>query len=319
MIGICIFIILQSTTAAVIYTVSGMSSGGYMTGQVHASHSSLITGVGIVAAGPYYCSQGSKYRADNICTFNDSTLDVSPSINYARSMSATGQIDSLDSLAKSIVYIFSGSKDQLMLPSILKGTHDFYKTFVPENQITFFGSIPADHTWPTKNSGNPCWYYGMPFVSSCGYDTAGIILTTLLGPLYQGGKSNSSNLFTFPQNKYANLVKASMYDFGFIYVPSGCQSSPSNCRLHVTIHGCGQNYPDVGLDYIQMIGINPWAEENNLIVIYPQTVNSALNEGGCWDLDGYAGSNFALKSGIQVNAIHGMAQDYINIVKTLFK
>ena len=304
---------------AVNYTVSGISSGGYMTGQVHVTHSSSITGAGIVAAGPYYCSQGSYYRAHHICTYNDSALDVGPSINYAKSMSANGLIDPVASLAKSIVYIFSGSIDQLMLPPILKGTHDFYKAFVPANQITFFNSIPADHTWPTKNLGNPCWYYGRPYVSSCGYDTSGIILTTLLGPLYQGGRSNSSNLFTFPQNKYANLAKDSMDEFGYVYVPLGCQLSPSECRLHVNIHGCGQNYKDVGLDYIQMIGINPWAEENNIIVIYPQTVNSVSDEGGCWDLDGYTGTNFALKSGIQVSAIHGMAQDYINIVKTLFK
>jgi poly(3-hydroxybutyrate) depolymerase len=107
---------------------------------------------------------------------------------------------------------------------------------------------------------------------------------------------------------------------GYIYVPSGCQSSPVSCRLHVNIHGCLQNYDSIGLMFIERIGMNGWAEENNIITIYPQTANSAGNLfEGCWDLYGYTGSNYCLKSAIQVNAIHSMAQDYVNIVRNIFQ
>jgi hypothetical protein len=72
--------------------------------------------------------------------------------------------------------------------------------------------------------------------------------------------------------------------------------------------------------YIEQIGMNSWAEENNIITIYPQTANSAGNYFyGCWDLYGYTGSNYCLKSAIQINAIHSMAQDYVNIVRNIFQ
>ena len=308
------------TSAVVNYTVSGISSGGYMTGQLHVSHSSNIKAVGIVAAGPYYCTQDSFERANTYCTYNDSPLDVAPMIAYANSMSAQGKIDKVSNLANSTVYIYSGSKDELILPTVLQGTYNFYKAFVPTSQITFVTNIPGNHAWPTKNKGNPCWYYGIAYNNQCGYDGSGIILTTLLGPLYQGGVYNASNLFTFPQSKYANLKSASMDVNGYIYVPVYCQSNPDKCVMHVNIHGCVQNYDSVGLRYIEEIGMNEWAEANNIILIYPQAINSADNYYyGCWDLWGYTGSNYCLKTAIQVNAIHSMAQDYINIVKTLFK
>ena len=50
-----------------IFTVSGVSAGGYMAVQMHVAHSSRITGVGALAAGPYYCAQGSISTAVNNC------------------------------------------------------------------------------------------------------------------------------------------------------------------------------------------------------------------------------------------------------------
>jgi len=39
-------------------SVSGMSSGAYMAGQLHLAHSSIFNGVAIVAGGPNYCAMG---------------------------------------------------------------------------------------------------------------------------------------------------------------------------------------------------------------------------------------------------------------------
>ena len=44
-------------------TVSGVSSGGYMAVQFHVAHSSVVAGVGALAAGPYYCARGSLWAA----------------------------------------------------------------------------------------------------------------------------------------------------------------------------------------------------------------------------------------------------------------
>jgi len=317
--ALCLFL-PSLVNSIVYYTISGISSGGYMAGQMHVSHSATITGAGIVAAGPYYCAQNSLYRASYICTYNDSTPDVSPLITYASTMSANGQIDSVSNLANSKVYIFAGASDELMRPAILNGTYNFYKAFVPASQITFESTLKSNHAWPTKDQGNPCWYYGIAFANNCGYDASGIILNTLLGPLYQRTVMNQTNLHSFSQVKYVNTGKASMDSIGFIYIPAGCKDDASLCRLHVNIHGCVQNYDSIGYMYMSQIGMAEWAESNNIVVIFPQTANTDANQNyGCWDFFGYTGSSYAIKSGIQVNAIHSMAQDYVNLVASIFK
>ena len=48
-------------------TVSGISSGGYMAGQFQVGYSKLVRGVGILAAGPYDCADGSVIRAMTAC------------------------------------------------------------------------------------------------------------------------------------------------------------------------------------------------------------------------------------------------------------
>ena len=39
-------------------SVSGISSGGFMSVQLHLAHSALISGVGVLAGGPYACARG---------------------------------------------------------------------------------------------------------------------------------------------------------------------------------------------------------------------------------------------------------------------
>src|SRR6058998_3445709 len=54
-------------------TVSGISSGGYMAVQLDVAYSSLFSGVGVVAAGPYGCADtggsvnANAYRAVGPC------------------------------------------------------------------------------------------------------------------------------------------------------------------------------------------------------------------------------------------------------------
>lgn len=311
--------LLGEAYSRVQYTISGMSSGGYMTGQVHVSYSSYISGAGIFVAGPYYCAQDSLTRANDICTYNNETIDVTPLIEYTKSMAAQGLIDPISSLSSTTVYLFSGSVDELMQPAITEATYKYYKAFIPESRITNVVNPYSNHAWPTMTSNKPCWYYGRNFINNCGYDGAGIVLTTLLGPLYQKNSLNQSNLFQFPQKAYADVVKIHMDNYGYVYIPDNCKEDASKCRLHVNLHGCGQNYQNIKLTYILGIGMIEWADSNDIIVIFPQTVNSIFSSGGCWDLDGYDGPDYALKTGGQVLAIHTFSQNYIEIVSNIFK
>jgi len=43
----------------------------------------------------------------------------------------------------------------------------------------------------------------------------------------------------------------------------------------------------VGEKFVRTTGYNDVAELNNIIIIYPQAINSTGNLGGCWDVWGY--------------------------------
>lgn len=56
-------------------------------------------------------------------------------------------------------------------------------------------------------------------------------------------------------------------------------------------------------------GLNRWAETNNIIVLYPQTITSDVvpfNPKGCWDWWGYTGLDYATKLAPQVITVANM-------------
>jgi len=59
----------------------------------------------------------------------------------------------------------------------------------------------------------------------------------------------------------------------------------------------------------QPLGLNEWAETNNIIVLYPQISKSELfpsNPEGCWDWWGYTDSNYSNKNGAQLKFVEAM-------------
>ena len=118
------------------------------------------------------------------------------------------------------------------------------------------------------------------------------------------------NLFQFDQTPFG--TGGSLNTFGYIYVPTACANGAS-CALHVNFHGCEQTTADIGNDYPNHVGLNEWAESNNIVVVYPQVVRSPLvpyNPNGCWDWWGYNSPAYASKLGYQVSFVN-------NIITTL--
>ena len=122
--------------------------------------------------------------------------------------------------------------------------------------------------------------------------------------------SNPNNLFRFDQTPFYS-GEVSLDTSGFIYIPTACASG-IGCHLHVAIHGCNQNQQTIGSTFAEHAGYNEWAENNNVIVVYPQTIKDSKlgNPEGCWDWWGYSGKDYALKSGRQMTFIK-------NIIDTL--
>jgi poly(3-hydroxybutyrate) depolymerase len=294
-------------------SVSGLSSGAFMAVQLQVAYSASIKGAGIVAGGPYYCA------ANNVMLFGATCMGqtwFAPQpgglISAAKGYAATGQIDALSNLKKRQIYVFSGTKDTVVHQPAVDATVSFFlQVGVPSANLAYVNTLPAGHAVITPKFGNDCAANAAPYISHCdldgqGYDQAGELLKHIYGPLDAKATSLAGRLVTFDQRKFAAPITG-MADEAFLYVPKACEAGET-CKIHVAIHGCMQSAETVGKDFVADTGYNEWAENNHLLVLYPQVNKSfvPLNPQGCWDWFGYTGSNYATKSGLQMKAIKSM-------------
>jgi poly(3-hydroxybutyrate) depolymerase len=286
-------------------TVSGLSSGGYMATQLHVAWSSVFKGVGVVAAGPYYCAQGLVPFAQGRCLTRDSAPPVAALVATAKAWAAAGQIDATSNLASSKVWLFAGAKDSVLVPTLGADLKRFYEAFVPAANIVRRADVPAEHGMPTDDFGSACDHRGLPFINDCDFDAAGDLLRHLLGTLQPRNDGALKGRFVeFDQHEFI-AAGHGMAQTGWLFVPRACTPADA-CRLHVVLHGCGQNVESLDDAYVKRTGYNRWADANRIVVLYPQTSNEALN--ACWDWWGYTGADYAQKSAPQIGAIVAMVQ-----------
>ena len=286
-------------------TVSGISSGAYMSGQLHVIHSALFRGAGIIAGGPYDCSGGDVTRSLDVCMSAPEKIDLSRSFKAVEDAARSSLIDPPTNLAASKVYIFSGSQDSTELPGAGAKARDFYARYVDSARILFKNDVSAEHGMPTVSYGNPCGHKDIPWMQNCGYDAAGDLLQHFYGRLESPRDALLTGMRSFDQNEFG-AQEALMGNEGFVYVPRSCEEGGAPCRLHVAIHGCRQGPGFVRDIYRTRAGYNEWAEANRIIVLYPSAAASPQNPRGCWDWWGYSGVDFANKNGRQVKAIRAM-------------
>src|SRR5687767_6263106 len=146
------------------FTVSGISSGGYMAVQMHVAHSSRVTGVGALAAGPYYCAQGSLWTAMNHCMTPGAWTPL-PRLEilkgHADRFAGERLIDPTDNLGKARVWLFSGSLDRTVLPDVVDGLGRFYALY--KTKLVFVKEKSAGHGMVTEHAGSACGKTEPPF------------------------------------------------------------------------------------------------------------------------------------------------------------
>jgi hypothetical protein len=103
-------------------SVSGLSSGAFMTTQLHVAYSSMFKkGAGIIAGGPYFCVESyeddpSKYllQATSTC-MNPLTISSAPDgkglFTKAAKLAKQKKIDPVENLKGSKIYLFSRSSE----------------------------------------------------------------------------------------------------------------------------------------------------------------------------------------------------------------
>jgi hypothetical protein len=216
------------------------------------------------------------------------------------------------------VWLFSGYNDGLVRRGAMNSVAEYYLHYVSPENIFYKTNNHAPHALVTDDYGIACLDFEAPYINNCNYDAAGFLLKHIYGSLNQRSNSLSSSVQAFDQREFTGGVDPAsigLADTGYVYVPTSCKTT--TCRVHVVFHGCKQNAGAVGDAVYNHGGYNKWADTNNIIVLYPQTVTTGTNDG-CWDWWGYIqdqDQNFAQKTGRQIAAIRGMldrlAQNFV--------
>ena len=240
---------------------------------------------------------------------------------YADGFAAAGEIDSLDGLQDDTVFVYSGKLDTVVHPGVVQKTADFFASY-GARVVTVF-NVSSEHCIPTPDYGNACSQLASPYISKCDYDGAGAALSTLLRLDYGSTPAKSQNLFSIDQAKFFpdGILTLGLDSQCFVYVPTACQSGSQACRLHIDFHGCNQQVGKIGKTYVENSGYTPWAEANNIIVLFPQAkTEPLLNPQGCFDWWGYSTAKvpaFAWKAGPQMHTFQNLV-DYVRDPSTTF-
>ena len=340
-------------------SVSGVSSGAYFAAQFHVAWSSKMKGVGIFSGGPWGCAQGSLTTAEGVCK-NGSGIEahINTLVNDATNRSSADRIDNIDNMKSDRVFISYGGIDPTVAPAVTKSIPSFYEMLgVPSDNVNIHEQSEMGHAIPTVDFGNPCHFdTEPPWISSCDYDGAGEMLKHIYHDETLNPKVSktalSGQFIEFDQSEFTDGSPASisMAERGILYVPEACdpEKHPENvCRLHVFFHGCEQGidtqpndrfgddwmldgtglwsvpYPKIGDTIYKNVGVNEWADSNQMIVMYPQWIKtfSPVNNKGCNDWWGYTdhvhNTNYDDKDAPQMKAIQLMiekilGQDFID-------
>jgi hypothetical protein len=290
-------------------TVSGVSAGGFMAVQSHVAFADRIGGAGVIAAGPYHCAQGDVQVALSQCMTGEG-LAIEPLVEFARKRAEAGEIAPLAELESARVWIFHSPADAVVAPSAGKALADFYRAFVPVEQVVLVDDVAAAHGWPTLDAGAACQEPGGDYINDCDFDAAGAILGHLYGSLNpRAPEAGRDNLVEADFSRYfasgSHVAKS-----GYLYVPDTCRSDARQCGLHIVFHGCVQGAEFVDDRFVTQAGFNEWADSNGLVIAYPQLEKSLFNPKGCWDWWGYTDGSYDLRSGKQVAGVAALIDAY---------
>ena len=211
----------------------------------------------------------------------------------AAKQSANAQrIDPLSDLTERRIYVFSGTDDSVVRTPAVNATTSFFELVgVKKSNLIYVHDVPAGHAVITPGYGNDCSANSAPYISHCtlhgkSYDQAGALLTHIYGDLQPRVDLPSGSIVSFNQRAYA-AASTGMAGIGYLYVPPTCAAG-EGCKVHVAIHGClqaaGSADGKFGDQFYTKTGYNNWADNNHILVLYPQVESDRSNNPqDCWD------------------------------------
>lgn len=305
---------------------AGISSGGFAAVQMHVAHSATCKGAAIYAGGVYWWA-GAGGAATALADCGGLTLPtnqasynstLAASIAYLDLQSSLGTIDSSAHLLGQPVYLWSGTRDQVVNPLEMADLRAEYQHYGTDTH--FDNTFPAAHGWESPEGELECGTQARPFMVKCSsngiaYDSVKTWLTMFLGPLKPRNNGKlSGTIAAFDQTEFGASPSLSMSATGSVFVPRACAQG-SSCGLVLALRGCHQEVSEVGDRWVRQAGINEWADTNRLVVVYPDTIASSApgvtNPNACFDWWGYSNpvdTNYTLKSGLQMSALYARVQ-----------
>lgn len=325
-------------------SISGLSSGAFMAAQFHVAYSKDLVGAAIVAGGPWNCASTFSWVSP-LTNALTSCMDpckytwfICPAwffpngsdlAGQAKEAVAAGEIDDVSNLLDDKVYIFSGRNDDTVVSGVVDATQEFYRAMgLSDEQVFYNKSVDAGHAFITDDASDaPCDVTQSPYINNCNIAQARRLLAHIYGELNEAPvlppavESEAETgaepvmqgaLIRFNQKAFLDTDNSSMDNDAYVYIPQSCKTQ--QCRVHVSLHGCRQGISVIGSTYIEETGYNEVADNNNLIILYPQVKKSSINPvnpRGCWDFWGYTSNNlppfkYAQKDAPQMKAIKKM-------------
>ena len=325
-------------------SVAGLSSGAFMANQLHIAHSADVMGAAMIAGGLYGCAVQDVERDGVLAAMSQAIgpCMTAPFMLGAAStykqivdkLAAKGWIDPPSNLARARIYFFTGGSDGLVSSDTVALGEALYAALgVPAGNIVFEDhsgpAAHAGHSWVTKSYGNSCSANASPYIDDCNYDQAGAELKAIYGEnLKPAAGKATGRIVAFDQTEFVPDKAAAangLSKTGYLYVPKACEPGAAQpCRLQVALHGCTQSAEVLGDVFYTKIGLNEWADANQIVVLYPQahattvaelpsslwlTGMQNINPIGCWNWWGYSGdAQYLTKKGVQVDAIWKMIE-----------
>jgi hypothetical protein len=290
-----------------------------------AAFSGTVEGLGHLQAAPFGCGDQASDPQHKICTTSPAKLSVDKLVAYAAAAHAAGKIDDPANWADKPIYLYAGAADSVVNADVVRKaaalySADFSGAAVTATEEARKGGVTlhvqdgAQHAFSTDVAGygNACGGLASPFINFCDYDGAGAVLNTIYSGLKPRVDPIDSHVVSIDQAQYLTAIgwtakDASMADTAYAYVPSGCAKDARECRIHVVYHGCLSYFGAVQDAIYVHTGYNNWAEANDILILYPQTVAKPFVNGqGCWDWYGFLNDDFDAQNGVQIRAVNAM-------------
>ncbi len=302
-------------------SVLGVSSGGYMATQLAVAWPERFAGLGVLAAGPWSCAQGSLGLALGQCmTTRRGMPDLQALEQRLADYRERDLVGEAEALAELRVYVWHGEADTVVEPRLGAALTEQFQGWLgdPASQLQLRQDAEVGHGWPIDAAVIPsdageladCREGGAPHLLACDLDIAGDALAWLHGEqVPPASDALHGELLRFDQGDFEAKGLA---DTGYLFVPEECAAG--DCAVSMALHGCSMGAEQIDEAFVRHTGLNAWAAENRRIVLYPQAETRLGNPQGCWDWWGYAESTWQLdplhdsRQGTQARALMAMLE-----------